>query len=198
MLAFTGIGWMAIHSLQSFKHHKIKSGTLTIKNVDEFGQNADCLWDKVKNEYKMIAVRNQEVLNILYPKASLRFKRIEIYQNHQYIGWAVFLDTSLRKHKQFGSMRVGSIVDCLAHPDHSSIVIHCALEYLTKYDIDIILANHSHGKWGHGFDQLGFFRGPSNFLFACSRELGKLFEPFQANNKNIYLMRADGDGPINL
>lgn len=196
-LAYTGSGWLAISALQSLKNCKVSSGHLSVKQVDKFDEKSEFLWDKVKNNYKLIAVRNRDTLNILYSN-SVRFKHIEIFENQQYIGWAILLDTQMDNHKQFGSMRVGSIVDCLAHPDNACKILSIATNYLLNCKVDIIVANHSHYRWGAAFNRLGFIQGPSNFLFAASRELSKLINPLEKNKAQLYFMRGDGDGPINL
>jgi len=197
-LAYTGTGWLAIHAFQALRSRKIRPGLLSVNQIEAFDEKADFLWNEVKNDYKMIAVRNQETLNILYPKSSSRFKRIEIFEDQQYIGWAVLLDTPMSNHKQFGSMRVGSVVDCLAHPTNACKILSCATNYLIKRKVDIIVANHSHVMWKDSFNQLGYIQGPSNCLFAASRDLAKDIRLFEANEKQIFFMRGDGDGPINL
>ena len=169
-----------------------------MKEIEHFDEKADLLWDKVKGNYIMIALRNQHTLNILYSQSTNRFIKIEVFCEQKYIGWAVFLITSMDHHKQFGSMRVATVVDCLAHPDNALKVLKVAKDYLLKYNVDIVVANHSHEIWGKAFKKLSFIQGPSNFLFAASRNLSKLVNPFELNKKQIYFMRGDGDGPINL
>jgi hypothetical protein len=197
-LAYTGTGWLAIHASRALRSRKIRSGSLSVIQIEEFDEKAEFLWNEVKNNYKMIAVRDQETLKILYPQSSSRFIRIGIFENQQYIGWAVLLDTPMSNHKQFGSMRVGSVVDCLAHPTNAGKILSCATDYLVERKVDIIVANHSHVMWKDVFNNIGYIKGPSNFLFGASRNLAKHVRPFEANEKQIYFMRGDGDGPINL
>ena len=56
--------------------------------------------------------RDAATLDQLYPPSDPRFLRVRAVG-----GWAVLLDTQMRDHKQFGDMRVGTIVDCLAPPE---------------------------------------------------------------------------------
>ena len=51
---------------------------------------------------------------------------------------------------------------------------------------------------GAAFDAAGYLRGPSNFIFAGSRELAKSLQTSGVSNDGIYLNRGDGDGPIHL
>jgi hypothetical protein len=169
-LAYSGIGWIAMHTIQTFRTRKAITTSALVENPEEFDHKVDLLWNSVKNGYKMIAVRDQKTLNLLYPKSSLRFKRLDILENQEYIGWAVLLATPMNHHKQFGSMRVGSIVDCLAHADNAGKILGCAEGYLRNCGVDILVANHSHKSWCNAFEELGFIRGPSNFL--CKRSPG--------------------------
>lgn len=197
-LAFSGIGWLAVKTLQGLKTQKIRSDPLYANEVPHFDEKTDVLWDQVKHHYPMIAVRDRSTLNILYPESNSHFHRLECYEQQQYIGWVVILYTAMHNHKQLGSMRVGSIVDCLASPDDAGKIISCASRYLRSAGVDLVLSNHSHTVWGQAFSRLGFIVGPSNFLFAASRDLAKLIGAFEDHPGQIYFMRGDGDGPINL
>lgn len=196
LLAYSGVGWFAIKAFHTLRRLKYSLGNLTVNQFVEFDEKADLLWDEVKNSYKLIAVRDSNTLNILY--TSPRFKCLEIIEDQKFIGWVVLLDTNMKKHKQFGSMRVGSVVDCLSHPNNASKILNCATNYLIKRKVDIIVANHSHIAWNKSFNQLGYIEGPSNYLFAASRDLAKHIKPFDENKSQVYFMRGDGDGPINL
>ena len=196
--AFTGVGWLGIRALQTFKTHRPIGARIRVEEFDEFDERANILWNRVKQEYAAIAVRDSLNLNILYPRLSPKFKRIHVFEGERNIGWAVLLDTPMSCHKQFGSMRVGSIVDCLSHPDDAAKILSAAADYLSLRRVDIIISNHSHKSYREAYEKAGFFRGPSNFLFAASKKLDSLMEPFEVTKDQIYFMRGDGDGPINL
>jgi hypothetical protein len=70
----------------------------------------------------MIAVRDSEALNTLYPASSNRFLCYKVIGGSSVLRWAVLLDTQMRDHKHFGNLRVRSIVDCLASPEHAFTV----------------------------------------------------------------------------
>ena len=59
--------------------------------------------------------RDAATLDQLYPPSDPRFLRVRAVG-----GWAVLLDTRMQDHKQFGDMRVGTIVDCLAPPESAT------------------------------------------------------------------------------
>ena len=73
-----------------------------------------------------------------------------------------------------------------------------AREYLESQGVDLIVSNQSHAAWRRGFRQAGFLRGPSNFIFASSRELTRLLRGKGVRNEDLHFNRGDGDGPNNL
>src|SRR6266705_69741 len=111
----------------------------------------------------MIAVRNSETLNILYPANSKRFLSYKVTRGGGVLGWVVLLDTPMHNDKYFGNLRVGSIVDCLALPENASAVIRAATRVLEERGADLIVSNQSHAAWSTALRNAGFVAGPSNF-----------------------------------
>jgi hypothetical protein len=142
----------------------------------------------------MVGARDAATLNVLYPPGTDRFTRIRVDSR----GWAVVLDTQMRSHKYFGDMRVGTVADCFAAPDDASAVIAAATQLLSSRGVDLIVSNQSHDAWCAGLKGCGFRKGPSNFIFAASKKLATLLEPFDESVGGVHLTRGDGDGPIHL
>jgi hypothetical protein len=166
--------------------------------VGSFDHWADELWEAVKHHYRMLAIRNSTVLQIRYPKEDPRFIRLRIRRDGTTIGWAVLLDTPMTGHKHFGNLRVGTIVDCLAAPEHAGIVVQRAAGILEQRGVDLIISNQSHTSWCNAFRRAGFLEGPSNRIFAASPQLGKLVDSLVENSGATHLTRGDGAGPIHL
>ena len=185
--------------LQVLKRKKnYQNNSLVLEVVDGFYHWADDLWEACQNLYSMIAVRDSSTLNILYPIGNDRFIRLKITENDKTIGWAVVLDTRMSNHKQFGNMRVGSIIDCLSLPENADEVLACVSKFLEKKGVDLIVSNQSHVSWCKALKNAGYFNGPSNFIFAASKKLAECLHPYDPAGKDIHLNRGDGDGPINL
>ena len=104
----------------------------------------------------------------------------------------------MENHKHFGNIRLGSLVDCFGSIDDAAEVVCGAAKYLEAQNVDLIVSNQLHAAWDTGLHQAGFFRGPSNFLFAASRELADLLDRKNVPKNALHLNRGDGDGPINL
>ena len=172
--------------------------SVSVQPVSEFSAWADELWQACQHCYSMVAVRNADVLNILYPPDNPRFIRLKVLEGQRVAGWAVVLDTLMSGDKYFGNMRVGSIVDCLAAPGDASLVMAAAARFLERREVDLLLSNQSHPAWRRGLRNAGFIQGPSNFFFTASRQLTRLLDEADPAGAGIHLNRGDGDGPIHL
>src|SRR5207244_10022873 len=156
-----------------------------------FGGWADEVFEKSRSAYTLVAARDARTLDQLYPAGDPRFLRLRAAG-----GWAVLLDTAMKGHKQFGTIRVGTIVDCLAPPEDAVTVIRAATHTLEERGVDLIASNQLHAAWYDALIGAGFRQGPSNFLFAASPALDALIS--EADNGQLHINRGDGDGPIHL
>ena len=86
---------------------------------------ADEIWLRSRESYGLTAARDAATLDALYPIDDPRFVRVRTAD-----GWAVVLDTQMQNHKQFGEMRVGTIVDCMAPIGAAGLVIRAATSVL--------------------------------------------------------------------
>jgi hypothetical protein len=194
--SLTGTGWLGINALQAIHAARFDS-SITTDQLTSFGDWTDELWRTCNAHYSMIACRDSANLKLLYSPGK-SFLSLKITRGEQVLGWAVVLDTQMRNNRHFGDLRVGSIVDCLAVPDNASAVIQAAARFLQDRGVDLIVCNHSHAAWTSALKSAGFLPGPSNFIFAVSPPLSELIAPFESNQNQLYLMRGDGDGPVNL
>ncbi len=197
-LAFSGLGWLGLHSVQRLRRRSTTLAATTWEEVRCFGEWADCIWAQAKNEYAMIGVRDARVLNTLYPQTDGRFTRLKIRNGADDLGWIVLLDTQMRDHKHFGGMRVASIVDCLAIPGGEDRVVAAATAYVERTSADIIVTNQLARSWCQAMTAAGFLRGPSNFIFSVCPAVVARLQPFERSVERIHMTRGDGDGPIHL
>jgi hypothetical protein len=162
--------------------------------VNQFGPWADKLWESCKREYSFIGARDSDTLNALYPPSDRRFLRLRVSRGVEDLGWVVMLDKQMLENKYFGNMRVGSIVDCLAAPEHTYVAIRCATRFLESRGVDIIVSNQSSSAWRKAFFCAGFLRGPSNFILALSPMLAEKLRPLQTSKPRMHVTRRDSDG----
>lgn len=197
LAAMTGVGRLSIAILQGART-KRGSREECAEAIHGFCSLADELWDQCRDRYLMIASRDSKTLNTLYPAGDEKFLSYKVLRGATLLGWAVLLNTQMQDNKYFGNMRVGSIVDCLALPENASAVIRAATRILQERRVDLIVSNQLHVAWSAALRDAGFLPGPSNFLFAASKELGRLLEPFDITATKVHMTRGDGDGPIHL
>lgn len=191
--AVTGLGWLAFHAAQSVKRGRWpRSAGVNVSRVPEFSDWADPLWLRARDQYRMAALRDTATLCRLYPAEDRHFTRLRIRRNETDIGWAVVGER--RKDLKYGSMTVASIVDCWSSPEDAIAVTEAATGELEAQKVDLIVSNQSHMAWGHALERCGFFKGPSNFIFAASKKYAEALHPFAENCGGFHITRADGDG----
>ncbi len=196
LLRYSGVGSLGVRLMQT-RLPGIHNATRS-NGVGSFESWADAVWDRCSQFYSLISVRDSTTLNVLYPPDDSRFLRLRITRGEQDLGWVVMLDTQMSGHKQFGSMRVGSIVDCLACPADAGDVIRSATKFLETRGVDIIISNQASSAWCKALATNGYLTGPSNFILALSPELAGRLTPLHEHKPAIHMNRGDGDGPINL
>ena len=197
--AFTGVGDVAGRMIQAVR----TSGPTVATSTEEMGRFdgwADELWRKCRDDYSFAAVRSAEVLSILYPPDDNRFITLSVSarESGEVLGWAVLLDTAMSGHRQFGDLRVGTIVDCLSPISHAHAVISAARDCLSARGVDLIITNQSHLAWCDACRRAGFLSGPSNFALAMSPSLTAAIAGVDCAFGRLHLTRGDGDGPIHL
>ena len=193
----SGLGSSALRALQFRLPTRINS-ELSCEEVGGFGQWVDRIWEDGKADYEMVAVRSQSIVDILYPSTNTRFHRLKILDGQKPVGWAVVLDTKMTNHKQFGNMRVGSLVDGFCRAADAPLVVSMAASYLENRGVDMIVSNQCYKSWCAGLRRAGFIRGPSNFVLAISQQLASKLDPMDELKDRMHWTRGDGDGPINL
>jgi hypothetical protein len=186
--AFSGAGWLALWLAGIARR---SAGAPPLATPASFGDWGDAVWENCRARYAMAALRDAATLDQLYPPSDPRFLRIRTGS-----GWTVLLDTSMRGHKQFGDLRVGSIVDALAPPEEAVAVVRTAAKVLEQRGVDLIISNQLHRAWSHALAESGFRQGPTNFLLALSPALAARIEGLA--DHGIHINRSDGDGPIHL
>ena len=200
LVAISGLGWLClkfIFLVVSLFHIQFKKGPyITAEEIEKFDQDLDFVWEKAKEYNSFIAVRNCNYLKTLY--SDKRFIKLKFFDNNKIVGWSVSLCTQLDDHKQFGHMKLGSIVDCLSLKGYERSVISKTSEMLKKKGVDLIVSNQSHIFWKNALKMNSFINGPSNYIFALSKILSDKLMKDKKFEDYTHLTRGDGDGPINL
>ena len=194
------LGRLALRTLQARPRRSRLPPGITAKIVSAFDEDASDLWDRCAQpeNYSLIGVRRRAELEVMYPPDDLRFIRLGVYTSGEMLGWAVLLDTAMTDHLHFGDLRVGTIVDGLALPEHAAVVAAAAARHLEDRGVDLIVSNQAHAAWRQAMRVTGLLPGPSNYILACSPALARLLEPTGDTETLVHMTRGDGDGPIHL
>jgi hypothetical protein len=189
--AFTGSGWASITAAQNLKRLRgTRAGSFEAVEVEEFSDWADLLWLEARGNYRLASVRDAQTLKRLYPVDDCDLTKLCVKHAGKPVGWAVVGER--RKDAKFGTLRVGSIVDCWARPENAASVILAATHSLERQGMDLIVTNQNHREWGRALKICGFFAAESNFIFAASKKHSALLHP--GDWSDFHLTRANGDG----
>jgi hypothetical protein len=200
LAAYSGAGWAGSKLFQGYRAlFAPRSLVAECREVASFDETEivatlQSLWEEARRSCAFTAVRDAAALRILYPREQTHLTRIIIKRNGTAIGWAVIGERRKDAKSKYGSMRVGSVVDCFALPGEMLSVVRASTQTLERQGFDLILSNQSHQAWGEAFKAGGYLSGPSNFIFAASKKLAELLAPFEAVRPRMHLTRADGDG----
>jgi hypothetical protein len=198
LLRCSGVGWLGIKAINGIIGKYRCPAPVTYELVDDFSEWTDDVWLQSKDHYSLISLRDRQVLQALYPAGDARFKRLKVARDGEVIGWAVLLLTQMSGHKQFGNMRVGTLVDCLAKPNDARDIVACSRDLLIEGGADLLVSNQASQAWSQALKDCGFLEGPSNFPFLAAPKLAAQLEPFEKTAAGFHLNRGGGDGPINL
>lgn len=189
--AFTGAGWAAVSFAQSLKRTRAgRVESFDAVEVEEFPDWTDSLWLEARDAYRLASVRDRQALCRLYQASDKDLTKLCVTQKGEPIGWAVVGER--RKDVKFGSLRVGSILDCWAHPDNAAPVIRAATAALEQKGMDLIVSNQSHNRWCEALAGAGFFQAESNFVLATSKKHSAMLQGIDL--ADIHMNRANGDG----
>lgn len=195
--ALTGAGSLAFAALRMVKPARVPRD-VSVEPVPSFGPWTDELWERCRDQYKLIAVRDRRTSDMLYPPTDGRFLRWKITAAGRVAGWVVCLNTRMHASKQFGNMQLATIVDCLAEPKDAGIVIAAVTRELEKLGPNLIICNQMHAAWSQALKEAGFFSGPTNFIFSVSKKLAEPLSPWDQHVSEGHINRGDGDGPVHL
>lgn len=192
ILSFSGLGWLGVKLHQAFISRKRKpSGEIEFEVVPDFERWVDDLWKSRKGDIYYSLVRDSRVLRSIYPPENRDITRLKFLVDGKIAGWAVLKITQLKDHNHFGNMRLGTIVDCFSLRGFEDVAIFAATEYLEQQNPDLIVSNQSHQDWCDALSHSGYIQGPSNFLFASSKELTALLDPIEQNIHKISMNRGN-------
>jgi hypothetical protein len=194
LASFTGLGAIGLAVKQA---PKVKPQG-SVRQVDAWGNWADEIWMRCREQCAFAVQRDRRTLESLYPLSDSKTKVLLIERNGNPVGWSVCFNSQLVNHRHFGNLQVGSILDCLADADAMSTTAMLTDSELAKQGAELVLVNHSHAAWVDAFRAAGFLSGPSNYMLAMSKKLTEAIRSVPNGEASVHITRGDGDGRIHL
>lgn len=169
LAAWSGAGWMANTLFQATSFSRAEArGTKAIPEP-MFTPWADAVWERCRGDYRALAVRDSRSLDQRYSSPQPGIHRLRIEREGSDIGWVCAqLSESAELAAYFGDLRVGVLVDMLAHTSDAGAVLRAGLGYLRALGTDIVVTNVSHEAWTTAARRLRFLEGPSTLAFYRS------------------------------
>lgn len=177
------------------KRIKIKEDYF-IKEISEFNEDFDILWEKIKEDSSIMTKRSSEFLNWRiknHPK--IKYKTFAAYLDDDLVGY-VIIKTEKRKVRKNVELKVGTIVDIVGlNEDVISALYYRIRKHFKSIKIDFAVAWVSESmKYRQLFIDLGFYKTKGGIAFAVKnlREDNDLNE-YVSSEKNWYLMPIESD-----
>jgi hypothetical protein len=198
VLAFSGLGGLALKGIQRARTRIRFDGGYVQHPIQDFSEWADRIWQASVEQYSVSAVRTADYLRFIYPHSESRYYGVQLTAGAAPAGWVQMLDCQTLNRSYFGELRVAALVDGVGPPEAIPSLVHSAVEAARGRNADIVISNQMHRDWTSALRAAGFWKGPSNYLLALSKELRKLVEPLGEALPRIHFNRGDGDGRVNL
>ncbi len=196
--ALTGAGSLAFAMLQRWRQRPASLTDVAVTLEPDFGDWCDPIWRACHASYDWAGQRDVRTLPLLYANDDARYIRMHVRRAGMSIGWVLGLCTDVRGHKQFGDLRLASLVDGMAKPGDAAVVVHAATRHLESLQPDLIVSNQLHAHWQKAVMRAGFLSGPSNFALALSPHAYESLRSRGGSLDGMLINRGDGDGPGNL
>ena len=179
----------------SFLRHRFLKKRLRgfeLKAIDEFSDEESDLWEQVKGDYSLIALKTKEELNAVYSNKKFNFKKYRVYQNKKYLAWFSVLITKFEDDKYFLNSRVCALVDIVGERGNLDRVLDMVKLLSFDNQCDLIIHNNTNAVFNNALKRNQFLEGPSNQAFAIKTNTEEV------DLDRSWITRIDGDGPINL
>ncbi len=192
--ALTGAAWIGarLAHLPSAAA-RAAAARFDVEPVGQWDDRADAVWAAFVPSVSFAVARTREALPYLYPLKGNGPRAWWLRRAGRVDGWLGMQITTMSGNAYFGDLTVAVLTDCVGTPEAVSAGGLLAVEQARAAGADIIVTNQQHRGLQESCRAAGWRPGPSNFLVAASRALGKA-----CHDERAYLTRRDGDGLANL
>lgn len=180
-----------------YKEKRIKpKKAYLIKEIDEFNEDFDKLWDKLKDLSPLMTPRKVEFLNWrIKNHPTIKYTTFGAYVNDDLVGYMVIKVEEKKVRKGF-SLRVGHIIDMFGEDENVIGSIYMELKkYLKQQNIDFILSWAGDSMlYRKLLVDLGFYKTKTSIPFLVKELLGdKDLEQIVTNEANWFVLPIESD-----
>lgn len=167
-----------------------------IKGINEFEEEFDTLWDKVKTDSPIMTKRSSEFLNWrIKDHPIIDYKTFAAYLNDELVGYTI-LKLEKRKVRKNTDLYVGTIVDMVGiNEDVIAALYFNSKKYFKSVKTDFVVCWASESmEYRQLFIDLGFYKTKGGLPFVVRDLSGdEQLEDYISLEKNWYLMPIESD-----
>jgi hypothetical protein len=197
MGAWSGLGTSTILALQRVRRRS--AVRLFPDRIYHWDDQSSSLWAHYRGVCSFGAVRDGTTLPFFLDVTDSRLSAYRLADREGIArGWIVLQVTAMRENKYFGSLCVATLIDAVCEPGFERAAVRAAMACARDQNADVMVTNQQHRRWLTASDENGFWRGPSNYVFATSPQLTQRIGSVDPEFASVHLSRSDGDGRLNL
>jgi len=194
---WSGLGSLSLLGLQRARSQSTMA--LFAEHIYQWGDQSSWLWSRYRPECSFAAVRDLASLPSFLDLTGSRLSGYRLADRQGTTrGWIVLQVTAMHDNKYFGSLRIATLLDAVCEPGFERAVIRAGIACASDHNADLVITNQQHCLWVTASDENGFWKGPSNYVFATSPQLTQAISQVDPEFSRVHLSRADGDGRLNL
>jgi hypothetical protein len=164
-----------------------------------FDGSYDALWQKLGGRFPAAIVRDRAYLQNRYGRKMKDYRLLAFRFNNELLGYCIVKIKQFSDDARMGSMKVGTIVDCLFDPTDPGTLqslLTSAAELCRKEKVAAIFCTASFAPLQRLLLLNGFMKIAGNLNFACHDEAD--FIPSDLPLEFWHLMRGDSDADANF
>jgi hypothetical protein len=186
--------WLGLGRLR-----RSRSELAEVREEQGFDDSYDELWQSVRDRFGACLARDREHLRRRYGGRPERYRVLGCRRENRLLGYCILTSKQFSEDPRMGSMKLGTIVDCLFDPDSPAALqslLERAVRLLGQDGMHAVLCTASHAAVTGLLRANGFLAIPGNLNFALhnctSVPVGDI--PLDA----WHLMRGDSDADQNF
>lgn len=170
-----------------------KQGALQLRAASPDASNAQ-FFERMLTLYGAMASRDATHLQWMYPADAPRVAYYTASARGGQVGWLVtqmIEDNSPLESNRSGGLRIGSLHDMLAAPEHATALLAAGARLLRDAGADVVLVQHCHPDWQRALRAIGFVSSPSGFALYVAPAFARLLDEHALPVETLYVTRGD-------